>query len=51
MFRSWFTENMHEKVFALRTTVLADYLFTAPAIIIQQLTGAWLIWYDGLPWT
>jgi uncharacterized membrane protein len=51
MFRSWFTDDLHERLYALRTTVLADYLFTAPATIIQPLTGAWLIWNDGFAWT
>jgi uncharacterized membrane protein len=51
MFRSWVTDDLHEKLFALRTTVLADYLFTAPAAVLQPLTGAWLIWKGGFSWT
>lgn len=51
MFRSRFTRDLHEKLFALRTTVLADCLFTAPAAVLQPLTGGWLIWNDGLRWT
>lgn len=51
MFRSWSTEDLREKSFALRTAVLADYLFTAPAAVLQPATGAWLIWNDGLRWT
>jgi uncharacterized membrane protein len=51
MFRSWFTRDLHEKFFALRTTVLADYLFTAPAAVLQPVTGAWLVWNDGFEWT
>ena len=51
MFRSWFTDDLREKLFALRTTVLADYLFTAPAAVLQPLTGAWLIWKGGFAWT
>lgn len=47
MFRSRFTDDLREKFFALRTTVLADYLFTAPAAVIQPATGAWLIWQGG----
>ncbi len=31
------------KFFAIRTTVLADYIFTAPAAVLQPATGAWLI--------
>lgn len=45
--RSYFTENIQEKFYAARTTVLADYLFTAPAVILQPLTGLWLIWKVG----
>jgi uncharacterized membrane protein len=50
MFRSRFTGNLHEKFYAVRTTVLADYLFTAPAAVLQPATGAWLIWEGGLTW-
>lgn len=50
MFRSRHTEDLSEKFFALRTTVVADFLFTAPAAIIQPITGAWLIWDGGFPW-
>ena len=39
MLRSHFTDHMHEKLYAARNTVLADYLFTAPAVIVQPLTG------------
>jgi uncharacterized membrane protein len=31
------------RLFAARTTVRADSLFTLPAVLIQPLTGAWLI--------
>jgi uncharacterized membrane protein len=51
MFRSSWTDDIHEKFFALRTTVIADYLFTAPATVIQPITGIWLIWNDGLHWS
>jgi uncharacterized membrane protein len=51
MFRSHFSDDLNEKLFALRTTVLADYLFTAPAAILQPLTGAWLIFNGGFLWT
>ncbi|MBI2234466.1 MAG: DUF2269 domain-containing protein [Micavibrio aeruginosavorus] len=48
--RSHFTDNLQEKFFAARTTVLADYLFTTPAVIIQPLTGFWLVWRSGFGW-
>lgn len=50
MFSSRLTSNLHEKFFAIRTTVLADYLFTAPAAVIQPATGAWLILRGGFGW-
>jgi uncharacterized membrane protein len=51
MFRSRFTDRLQEKFFAVRTTVLADSIFIAPAAILQPATGAWLIWNGGLRWT
>lgn len=50
MLRSWSSDNIHEKFFASRTTVLADYLFTAPAVIVQPISGAWLVWQGGYEW-
>ena len=41
-------------MFAARTTVRADFLFTLPAVLLQPLTGAWLIAKNGIdphtPW-
>ena len=51
MFRSHFTDNPHEKLYAARNTVLADYLFTFPAVVIQPLTGIALIHMVGYDWT
>jgi uncharacterized membrane protein len=39
------------RLFAARTTVRADVLFTLPAVILQPATGAWLIARGGLDWT
>ena len=39
------------KLFAARTTVLADFIFTAPAVVLQPLTGVWLIIAAGFDWT
>lgn len=50
MFRSRFTDSLQEKFFAIRTTVLADCLFTAPAAVLQPATGVWLIWEGGFRW-
>ncbi len=34
-----------------RNVVLADWLFTAPAVVIQPLTGIWMARIAGLPLT
>jgi uncharacterized membrane protein len=35
------------RLFAARITVRADFIFTLPAVILQPLTGAWLITRAG----
>ena len=50
MFRSHFTSDVNEKLYAARSTVIADYLFTLPAVVAQPLTGMWLVWYGGFNW-
>lgn len=50
MFRAHFTADIGQKLFATRNTVLADSLFTLPAVIVQPLSGAWLIWQGGYDW-
>lgn len=35
--------NEAGRLAAARTTVLADWLFTTPSVVLQPLTGAWLI--------
>lgn len=47
MFRSRSTHSLHEKLYAARNTVLADYLFTFPAVLVQPLTGLWLAHHAG----
>ncbi len=47
MFCSRFAPDLHEKYFAARTAVLADWIFTTPAVIIQPLTGVMLIRLGG----
>ncbi len=51
MFRSYFTDDIHEKLYAARNTVLADYIFTLPAVILQPVTGLLLIRQVGYDWT
>ena len=43
MLRSHFSTNLDEKTFAIHNTVLAEYLFTLPAVVLQPLTGVWLV--------
>lgn len=50
MFRSCFTNNIHEKLYAARNTVVADYLFTFPAAVIQPVSGAALVLIAGFDW-
>lgn len=51
MIRSYFTDNIHEKFHAAHNTVLADYIFTLPAVIVQPATGFWLIYAGGYDWS
>lgn len=37
--------------FTASTTVQADFLFTLPAVVVQPLSGAWLVWHGGFDWT
>jgi uncharacterized membrane protein len=39
-----------ERAFAARMTVTADFLFTLPSVIIQPVSGAWLVWHGGFLW-
>ena len=39
-----------ERAFAARMTVKADFMSTLPAVIIQPLSGAWLIFHGGFQW-
>ncbi len=48
MYISNSANNIHEKYYAVRKTVLADFIFTFPAVIIQPVTGFWLLWHSGI---
>lgn len=50
MFRSIFIADLNVKYHLVRTTVLADYIFTTPAVIIQPATGLLLIKVGGYRW-
>ena len=51
MLRSWYVDDPQQRLYAARTTVLADWLFTLPAGILQPVTGFWLIWQAHFPLT
>jgi uncharacterized membrane protein len=40
--------NDDARLFAARTTVRADFLFTLPAVVLQPMTGAWLVAKAGI---
>ena len=42
--------NEAGRLIAARTTVLADWIFTTPAVVLQPVTGIWLIAKAGIPW-
>ncbi|NVJ97103.1 MAG: DUF2269 domain-containing protein [Alphaproteobacteria bacterium] len=50
MFRSHATTDLQGKLYAARNTVLADMIFTLPAVIIQPLSGIWLVMEGGYGW-
>jgi uncharacterized membrane protein len=51
MLRSYYTDNMHQKLFAAKETVIADFIFTFPAGITQVVSGIWLVWNSGYQWS
>lgn len=51
MLQAKFTDSSLLKHHIAHHTVLADYFFTLPAVIIQPVSGAWLIWKAGYNWT
>ncbi len=44
------TNNYQAMYFAARNVVIADWVFTTPAVIIQPLTGFMLMHIMGIPW-
>ncbi len=50
MFLGHFSPDPAAGAFATRVTVRADFLFTLPAVIVQPLSGAWLIFHGGFAW-
>jgi hypothetical protein len=48
--RSSLAKDPVARLFGAGMTVSADFLFTLPAVIVQPLSGAWLIWKGGFDW-
>jgi len=48
MFRANLSKDLPSISFATRTVVLADWLFTTPTVIIQPLTGLWMMHLAGM---
>jgi uncharacterized membrane protein len=53
-FHGWMAHrsgDLRAIVVVSRNVVIADWLFTAPAVVVQPITGAWLAWQTGVPFT
>jgi uncharacterized membrane protein len=48
--RSHAPGNEGGRLATARTTVLADLVFTIPAVLLQPLTGGWMIAHAGIRW-
>ena len=51
LYRATLTGNLQAMQFATKNVVLADFIFTTPAVIIQPLTGFAMIYLVGYPLT
>jgi len=51
MFAANRTKDTASIYFAVRHVVIADWLFTMPAVILQLITGTWLIYATGRAFT
>lgn len=53
-FHGWMAQrsgDLRTIVLVSRNVVLADWLFTAPAVVVQPATGAWMAWLTGVRFT
>lgn len=53
-FFTWMAHRTNDAAHIARTarvTVIADSLFTAPAVVVQFATGAWLVHRLGIPYS
>lgn len=49
MFTAWRSDNFEAMRVTARNVVLADWIFTTPAVVVQLLTGLWLTARLGIP--
>ena len=45
------TRDVQVMAAVMRHVVRADWMFTLPSVIFQPLSGAWLVYAAGYPWT
>lgn len=50
LFSAHLAKDLAARRFAARMTVRADFAFTLPAVIVQPVSGAWLVWQGGFDW-
>ncbi len=50
MLRAYLSQNTEAMKVTTQSVVLADWIFTTPAIVIQLLTGLWLTSKLGIPY-
>ncbi len=51
MFMANRRKQIAEMGFAVKFVVIADYLFTTPSVIVQLITGLWMMNINGLDFT
>jgi len=51
MLMAYRSGSMRAMVVTNRIVVIADFIFTTPTVIIQLVTGLYLLNYQGLEWT
>jgi len=51
MLMAYRSGNMKAMAVTNRIVVIADFIFTTPTVIIQLVTGLYLLNYQGLEWT
>ncbi len=49
MLRAYVSENTEAIKVTARNVVIADWIFTTPAVVIQLVTGIWLVYRLGIP--